>query len=488
MRGILARMRHRFSRGAFLRSILILAGGTAVGQGVVVLFAPILTRLYTPADFGILATFASAISMVGVMLSLRYEQAIVLPEQRQVAIAIVGLSLGLVFTLSLTLAIAFWINSDVLLRLVGSHDEFLWFLPLGFVGAGLYQVLNFWALREAAFERIVGARLVQSFSMVLTQFGLGVAGLGYAGLLVGEVVGRAGGSWSLLVLLRGVTLRELFDVQQMLYVAKRYLRFPLYNAWAALLNTLSLQLPFLMLPSLFNNEVAGFFALAYRVLGLPSFLVGQAVGQAFLSKAAALQNAPEELARLTTRTALGLLALGVAVFGIVAIGGAGLFEVFFGESWRQAGVYAQIMAPWYMLWLVSSPLSGLLAIREWQGAGLVFTVVELLTRGLALWVGAGLRSDVLTVALVSLAGVAISLTALILFLRAGCVDLKYIGPKVLSLLTGGSAYVFFLWTFTKVFGLWGLLGSIPMVALGFYLLWVRWFMGEAVSSVGRKRS
>ncbi|RIH84445.1 Polysaccharide biosynthesis protein [Calidithermus roseus] len=472
MRGILAWMRHSLSQSAFLRSILILAGGTALGQGVVVLFAPILTRIYTPADFGVLATFASIISVVVVMLSLRYEQAVVLPEQRQVAIALLGLSLSLVFALSFTMAIALWIKRDALLRLGGFHADFFWLLPLGFVGAGLYQVMNFWALRELAFEHIARTRLAQSLGMVLTQLGLGVAGLGSVGLLVGEVVGRVGGSWSLLVLLRGVTLQELFDVQKILYAAKRYLRFPLYNAWAALLNTLSLQLPFLMLPSLFNNEVAGFFALAYRVLGLPSFLVGQAVGQAFLSKAAALQSAPEELAGLTTRTALGLLALGVAVFGIVAIGGAGLFGVFFGESWRQAGVYAQIMAPWYMLWLVSSPLSGLLAIREWQGAGLAFTVVELLTRGLALWVGAGLRSDVLTVVLVALAGVAISLTALIWFLRAGYVDLGYIGPRALSLLGIGLVYTFFLWALTEMLGLWGLLGAIPMAGLGSYL-WVK---------------
>lgn len=472
MRNILTWMRHRLSQSAFLRSVLILVGGTALGQGIVVLLAPVLTRIYTPADFGVLATFASIISVVVVVLSLRYEQAIVLPEQRRVAVALMGLSLSLIFMLSFAIAIVLWIIRDILLRLGGFHADFLWLLPLGLLGAGLYQVMNFWALRVQAFGYIARTRLVQGFGMVLTQLGLGLAGLGSIGLLIGEVVGRVGGSWSLLVLLRGVTLRELFDIQQMLYAAKRYLRFPLYNAWAALLNTLSLQLPFLMLPSLFNNEVAGFFVLAYRVLGLPSFLVGQAVGQAFLSRAAMLKSVPEELAKLTTRTALGLLALGIAVFTIIAIGGAGLFGLFFGESWRQAGVYAQIMAPWYMLWLVSSSLSGLLAIREWQGAGLAFTVVELLTRGLALWVGAGLHSDVFTVALVSLAGVAISLMALIWFLRAGYVDLGYIAPRALSLLGVGLVYASFLWILREMLGLWGLLGAIPIAGLGSYW-WVK---------------
>lgn len=468
MRSILAQTRHRLSQSVFLRSVLILAGGTALGQGIVVLFAPILTRIYTPADFGALATFASIISVVAVVLSLRYEQAIVLPDQRREAITLLGLSLSLVFALSLAIATVFWIKRDVLLRLGGFHPDFLWLLPLGLIGAGLYQAMSFWALRVQAFERIARTRLIQGLGLILTQLGLGLAGLGSVGLLVGEVVGRVGGSWSLMLLVKGISLRELFDLQQMLYVAKRYLRFPLYNAWAALLNTLSLQLPFLMLPSLFSNDVAGFFSLAYRVLGLPSYLVGQAVGQVFLSRAATLKSVPEELARLTTRTALGLLALGIAMFTIIAIGGAELFALFFGKSWRQAGVYAQIMAPWYMLWLVSSPLSGLLTIREWQGAGLAFTIAELLSRALALWAGAALRSDVLAVTLVSLAGVMISFTALIWFLRAGYVDLGYIGPKALFLLSIGLVYASLLWILANMLGLWGLLGAIPIAGLGFY--------------------
>lgn len=472
MKGILTWAVRNFPKGAFSRSILLLAGSTALGQGIAVFFAPILTRIYTPADFGILAAFSSIISIVVVVLSLRYEQAIFLPERRQVAIALVSVSLGFVFVFSLAIAIALWLKRDMVLFLAGFHASFLWLLPLGFLGAGLYQVMNVWALRESAFERIARARLAQGLGMVLTQLSMGVLGLGPIGLLVGEVMGRVSGAWNLLALLRGVALRELLDVQSLLYALRRYVRFPLYNAWAALLNALSLQLPFLMLPSLFNNEVAGSFALAYRVLGLPSFLIGQAVGQALLSRAAALRNAPEELGRLTTQTALGLFALGVAVFSIVAIGGAELFGVLFGQSWRQAGVYAQFMAPWYVLWLVSSPLSGLLVIREWQGVGLVFTVMELLTRGLALWVGARLHSDILSVMLLSGAGIVISLTALVWFLRAGYVNVRDIGPSVLGCLGVGLVYNMVLWLCVRTLGLWGLLGAAPMVALVSYL-WLR---------------
>lgn len=472
MRSVLAQIRHTVSESAFLRSVLVLAGGAALGRGIVILFAPALTRIYTPDDFGALATFASLISVVMVVLSLRYEQAIVLPERPREAIALLGLSLGLAFTLSLTITTILWIKRDVLF-LQGNLDVgFLWLLPFGFMGAGLYQAMSLWALRVQAVERIARTRLVQGFSSVLSQLTLGLAGFGSLGLLVGEVVGRVGGTCSLIRLLRGITLRELFDVQEILYVAKRYIRFPLYNSWAALLNTLSLQLPFLILPSLFNSDVAGFFSLAYSVLGLPSFLIGQAVGQAFFSRAARLTGDPEGLARFTTKTALGLLSLVIAVFPVIAVGGPDFFSLVFGESWRQAGVYAQIMTPWYMLWLVSSPLSGILALREWQGAGLAFTVAELLSRALALWVGGRLGSDVLAVALVSLAGFGISLAALISFLRAGYVNLRYIGLKALLFLAIGCIYASCLWMITAVIGLFGLLIAIPMASMGVYW-WIK---------------
>lgn len=67
-------------RNYFARGVSILVSGTAAAQALTVLAAPLLTRLYSPDDFGLLAVYASLLSLIMVVSSLRYKLAIRLPE------------------------------------------------------------------------------------------------------------------------------------------------------------------------------------------------------------------------------------------------------------------------------------------------------------------------------------------------------------------------------------------------------------------------
>jgi O-antigen/teichoic acid export membrane protein len=253
---------------------------------------------------------------------------------------------------------------------------------------------------------------------VATQAGLGAAGLGAPGLLIGDAVGRVAGAGSLALL----ALRERPGGPArapIATVARRYRRFPLLTTWAGLLTIGSLQLPSLLFASGFGAAAAGLYALSYKVLLLPTMLVAQAVGQVFLARAAPLAREPERLRDLTERTALVLLALGLPLFGAVGLGGPRLFAVTLGTQWEPAGRYAQYLAPWFVLWLVSTPLSGLFNIREWQGWSLAFSALEFALRLGALIVGSRRGSPILAVALLSASGVLIALTSLTRFLHAG---------------------------------------------------------------------
>src|SRR3954454_20274925 len=62
--------------------------GGALGQGMIVLVSPLLTRLYTPADFGVFAVFTALVLMLSVVATLRLETAVVLPERDEEAAAL----------------------------------------------------------------------------------------------------------------------------------------------------------------------------------------------------------------------------------------------------------------------------------------------------------------------------------------------------------------------------------------------------------------
>ena len=228
--------------------------------------------------------------------------------------------------------------------------------------------------------------------------GLGLAKAGAPGLLVGDVIGRVAGGGGLAILayrdrpfarVTGASLRA---------AAGRYRRFPLLTTWSNLFTIGSLQLPSILFSAGFGAAAAGLYALSYKMLVLPTMLVAQAVGQVFLARAATLSREPEALRRLTERTALALFACGLPVFCAVALGGPRLFATVMGSQWEQAGRYAQALAPWFAVWLVSNPLSGLLSVREWQGSALAFAAFEFALRLGALLIGTSRGSPMLAVA------------------------------------------------------------------------------------------
>src|SRR5690606_17674747 len=122
------RLQARFPRGSFARNVGVLAGGAALGQGITLLAAPLLSRLYSPDDFGLLAVYASLLGILSVAANLRYELAIPLPEGDEEAAQVLGLSLAVTVVVSLLAALVVWALGERLLGLIGSPAlrPYLW--------------------------------------------------------------------------------------------------------------------------------------------------------------------------------------------------------------------------------------------------------------------------------------------------------------------------------------------------------------------------
>ncbi|HEX2248941.1 MAG TPA: oligosaccharide flippase family protein [Gemmatimonadales bacterium] len=411
----------KFPGGTFGRSVLTLASGTALAQLAVVLSAPVLTRLYTPAEFGTLAVYSSVLSVLLVVASLRYESAIPLPAEDDQAASLLALTLAVLAGMTVVVAVLVWLFGVSAARAANVPELGLYraLIPLGFLGAGAYQLLALWAIRRSRFRPVARTRVGQGVGQVVTQVTLGALGTGTPGLLLGDVVGRVAGSGALAVQLLGERPFRRVTGASLRAMAYRYRRFPLVTTWAGILNIGSLQLPAVVFSAGFGAAAAGLYALSFKMLVAPTMLLGQAVGDVFLSRAAPSVREPERLRQLTERTAITLFACGLPAFGSVALGGPQLFAIILGNEWETAGRYAQILSPWFVVWLVSSPLSRLLSVREWQLSALAFTGFEFLLRLGALLIGVHRDSPLLAVALLSASGVIISVASIVRFMRAG---------------------------------------------------------------------
>lgn len=409
------------NRSTAWRDIAILAGGTGVSGALVAGFVPLLSRLYTPEAFGISAVFASLVALSVTLGSWSYESAIPLGENKAVA----ANTLALAIVIGSVMTAGFFVFLPGTELLVTTTLEcpqlkpYLILLPVAFLGGSMYQALANWALRDGLFSALANTRISQSLGMVGAQAALGLGGVGLMGLIIGETFGRLIGVSTLWREIKGKVPWGTINRRDMLSAANRYKRFPLYSAPAGLLTAISTQIPVVVLATLYGPAVAGVYAMTIRVLSIPLTLIGGAINQVVLTKAARSASDPSQLRALTKSVATGSIAAGAIVYGVAAVGGEGLFAYCLGEKWYSAGTYARILTPWFLVWLAGKALSGLLTIREWQPTILLYALFECLTRLGSLWSGAMLGRPDLAIASLSIASLTIGVLTIERFFRAG---------------------------------------------------------------------
>lgn len=363
-------------QGRFVRDAMRVGGGAVAGQLVVLLAMPLVTRLYTPAEFGILAVYTSVVFIAFAVAALRYEVAIPLPTKDGTAAGVVIAATGSVLVVGGVAALAVYLAGDRFVRAVNAPElgPYLWLIPVGIVGGGIYRVLSHWAVRRKAFDVIARTKVSQSVAMVLAQLGFGVAGAGPAGLIVGDIAGRAGGSGALFVRMRrDGRLFKAVSPARVGVAARRYMRFPLYSSGSALLNSAALQVPALLVAGIYGVQVAGYFSLSQRVVSLPSWLVGQAVNQVYLGEAAEMaRDRPGRLWELYMKLSTYLSLAGVAIAVGIAALSPWAFPFVFGSEWAEAGTYAQLLVLSFVGQFVVAPVSLTLSILEKQRAQLAW--------------------------------------------------------------------------------------------------------------------
>ena len=100
-----------------------------------------------------------------------------------------------------------------------------------------------------------------------------------------------------------------------------------------------------------------------------------------------------------------LMLIGILPTMILVISGEELFEVLFGQRWSEAGRYAQILAPWFLIWFFSSPLSTLFSVYERQGSALTLHSFIFITRVISLYIGGIYKNIYLALGLFSATGI-----------------------------------------------------------------------------------
>ncbi len=383
-------------RSQFARGVSVLVGGTVGGHILTVLSAPVLTRLYRPEDFGLLAVFVALFSIVGAIASLRYQAAIALPDNDKEADALLLLSLIVVLVVSGLTAIPVILFPKEIAQLLNTPSlaGHLYLLPAAIVFIGVYQTLNVFAIRNKAFIPIARTKITQT----VTTLGIQLAGakFGVLALMIGQVAGHATGAVSLTSQILNGRWHQLAHVKMpaIYKVAYRYKYFPLCGTLTALFNTVGAQIPSILFAALFSPAAAGIYILANRVLSVPMLLLGQATSDVFYSRAAEISR-EGKLGPLTALIHSRLTHIAMPPTLVLIVGGPEIFTWVFGPAWQEAGVFARWLGPCLYLELLTLPAISIFAVVDKLGTRLMFESVSLVI-GLVAIIAGAYTGDILT--------------------------------------------------------------------------------------------
>lgn len=371
-------------KSEFLNNVLTLVGGSSIAQAIPLLISPILARVYTPDDFGLLALYMSIFSVISVVATGRYELAIMLPKNKVDVVNIVVLSVLIAFFISALLFIIIQVFNDFIVDVFGNPDlsGWLYLIPVSVLLAGFCQTLTYWNNKIINYKVLVASRVSQSGATATAQLTLNHGGIVPGGLIVGSLIGQliaffviGQRSWkSISSLFSSVTRTGLLEN------LKKYRKFPLFSSWGALVNCTANQMPVFIIAKEFGGNVVGMYSLVYKVLNMPITLIAGAVTQVLFQKIVTInQNSPKKLYMYVVKVSAVLIAIVFPFVVSMFLFGESLFVFVFGVAWSEAGRFAPILSIAIAMRFVVSPLSAVLLLECNVTKGVIWQLIYFCT-------------------------------------------------------------------------------------------------------------
>lgn len=384
-------MLNKLFKNKLYKDVATLIGGTGLAQTLPFLISPILTRMYSPDEFGILAFYMAAIAIVGVASTGRYELAILLPKLDSEAYNLAGFSAILSFGISVVAFLLLIISGDPILDFFGfsSMTTLYYTIPAGIFAYGLFQISTFLLNRIRNYKALASAKIARSGGVSVGQLLFGFSGFYSFGLVFGKLLGELS---SALYARWLASKNHAFKNSRLSWIVMKaeaitYREMPKVNAPHAVSTTLNNQLPNMLLAGFFSPAVAGFYNLSFRICYAPVMLVSSSVYQVYSRSVSENQKKGEDIHRFTLSIVKKLSLTAIIPFSILFIFAPPLFEFIFGTDWRVAGFYSQLLAPMLFLVFIVSPITYIPILMGYQRKAFVLDILYLTLRTGALFTG-----------------------------------------------------------------------------------------------------
>lgn len=343
--------------------------GTILGQGIIVLSLPWISRLYEPEAFGVIQSLQSILTILLIVSSLRFELGILTARDFEVShivfLAILFCTIVSVFT-AILLILVEWRFPEVLADLYPA----IFLLPVALFFSGIGQILNYLGLRAKILKPTADAKILQSVIYAVAAIIFGIYNSSVFALNLADVIGRGAMALILLkALLNQVFFKIKFLSKETVAIFYKFIDLPKISLPSAIINTLGSSFTTLIMLSIFNSYEAGNYAVIERFVAMPIGVVGGVASQAFIVTLSDTEKEYDVKRNLFLKIIIYGIFFGILPMFILMIYGEKIVPIVLGAEWELAGSYLSILAPFLFISAIATPVNMTLVLcgeLKWQ--------------------------------------------------------------------------------------------------------------------------
>lgn len=356
----------KYKKSSYAKNSTILMTGTVISMVLKTITTFWLAKYLGTEVVGEYGIYCATYSILLVAATGRYELSIMLPKDDRDGF--------LLTILSVMLSVAFSAVSMLLLVIYGLvfsvHLGWILFLPLTIVILGIYYSANYWLNRNKRYKNLALNRVIQ-----------GVAFLGFSFLFywfkptrqLSLILGYMASQASVMIILIFYVINdykkmtERFSFVRMQELAKEYINFPKISVASGLVNNLAVRLPIYLLRFFGGLSIAGQYSMMENILAAPITIISEAIRDVFRQKASKDYAEKKECYHTYKTTFKTLALMAIIPFVLIMFGGRPILNLVYSDlKWDMAGRFILIMAPFFYIKFVVSPLTFMTYIANKQ--------------------------------------------------------------------------------------------------------------------------
>ncbi|HDE0381928.1 TPA: type 8 capsular polysaccharide synthesis protein Cap8K [Staphylococcus aureus] len=351
--------------------LMILSSGIA--QVILIITTPIITRLYSPTEFGEFTIFSNIAMILIPIINARYDLLIVNTKNDRSANILSQISFLISLLILLILipifAISAWLYPNFIL-------DFIFIIIMLFL-VSLTNIFTNYLNKERKYKVLSLINVFRAGSMALLQIIFGLLALGSLGLIIGFSLSYIAG-----ITLGYKTFKKHFNIvrdkeetKALFLENKNQL---VYSTPSILLNSLSFSVVVFFIGILYTNTEVGIYGMAIRVLGIPVTIISLGLSKIFMQQANDYYIEHGNFRNLLLKFSSILVIVSIILYVPLYLFSEELVNILLGHSWVDAITVIKIVILLFVIRLIVSTVSLSVIVLQKQQLELILQALFLI--------------------------------------------------------------------------------------------------------------